>query len=56
MRAGDVVMIDVRPREEFDPGHIEGARSIRLAELEQRIADLPTDREIAAYCRGPFCA
>ena len=56
MRAGEVVLVDVRPREEFDAGHIEGARSIPLAELEQRLAELPADREIVAYCRGPFCA
>jgi rhodanese-related sulfurtransferase/predicted transcriptional regulator len=56
MRAGEVVLIDVRPREEFEAGHIDGARSIPLAELEQRLAELPTDREIVAYCRGPFCA
>jgi rhodanese-related sulfurtransferase/predicted transcriptional regulator len=56
MRVGEVVLIDVRPREEFDAGHIDGARSIPLAELEQRLAELPPDREIVAYCRGPFCA
>ena len=56
MRAGEVVLIDVRPREEFDAGHIDDARLIPLAELEQRLAELPTDREIVAYCRGPFCA
>ncbi len=56
MRAGEVVLIDVRPREEFDAGHIEGARSIPLPELEQRLAELPTNQEIVAYCRGPFCA
>jgi rhodanese-related sulfurtransferase/DNA-binding HxlR family transcriptional regulator len=56
MRAGEVVLLDVPPREEFDAGHIEGACSIPLAELEQRLADLPKDREIVAYCRGPFCA
>jgi rhodanese-related sulfurtransferase len=53
---GDVVLVDVRPREEFAAGHIEGARSIPLAELERRLAELPPDREIVAYCRGPFCA
>jgi rhodanese-related sulfurtransferase/DNA-binding HxlR family transcriptional regulator len=53
---GDVVLVDVRPTEEFVAGHIEGARSIPLDELEQRIAELPADREIVAYCRGPFCA
>jgi rhodanese-related sulfurtransferase/DNA-binding HxlR family transcriptional regulator len=53
---GDVVLVDVRPREEFDAGHIEGARSIPIDEFEQRLAELPADREIVAYCRGPFCA
>jgi rhodanese-related sulfurtransferase/biotin operon repressor len=53
---GDVVLIDVRPQEEFAAGHIEGARSIPLEELERRLAELPADREIVAYCRGPFCA
>ncbi len=56
MKRGDVVLIDVRPEEEFAAGHIDGARSVPLAELEQRIAELPTDREVVAYCRGPFCA
>jgi rhodanese-related sulfurtransferase len=53
---GDVVLVDVRPTEEFAAGHIEGARSIPLDELERRLAELPADREIVAYCRGPFCA
>jgi rhodanese-related sulfurtransferase len=53
---GDVVLVDVRPPEEFAAGHIEGARSIPLPELERRLAELPADREIVAYCRGPFCA
>jgi rhodanese-related sulfurtransferase/biotin operon repressor len=53
---GDVVLVDVRPEEEFAAGHIEGARSIPLDELRQRIAELPTGREVVAYCRGPFCA
>jgi rhodanese-related sulfurtransferase len=53
---GDVVLVDVRPSEEFAAGHIEGARSIPLEELEQRLAELPEDTEIVAYCRGPFCA
>lgn len=56
LRDGTVVLVDVRPSEEFEAGHIEGARSIPLGELEQRLAELPTDREIVAYCRGPFCA
>ena len=53
---GDVVLVDVRPPEEYDAGHIEGAQSIPLAELERRLAELPPDAEIVAYCRGPFCA
>jgi rhodanese-related sulfurtransferase len=56
LRNGDVVLIDVRPRQEFDAGHIEGARSIPIEELHDRLAELPADREIVAYCRGPFCA
>src|SRR3954451_7280850 len=53
---GDVVLIDVRPREEYDAGHIEGAQSIPIDEFEQHLAELPADREVVAYCRGPFCA
>jgi rhodanese-related sulfurtransferase len=56
MRRGDVVLIDVRPRREFDAGHIDGARSIPVEELESRLVELPVDGEIVAYCRGPFCA
>ena len=53
---GDVVLVDVRPVEEFAAGHIDGASSIPLTELEQRITELPADVEVIAYCRGPFCA
>jgi rhodanese-related sulfurtransferase len=53
---GDVVVVDVRPEEEYAAGHIEGARSIPLGELERRLADLPPNQEVIAYCRGPFCA
>ena len=53
---GDVVLIDVRPEQEYEAGHIEGARSVPLDELERRLAELPEDTEIVAYCRGPFCA
>jgi rhodanese-related sulfurtransferase/DNA-binding HxlR family transcriptional regulator len=52
---GDVVLVDVRPVEEFTAGHIGGARSIPLNELERRITELPPDGEVIAYCRGPFC-
>ncbi|MGD9734111.1 MAG: ArsR/SmtB family transcription factor [Solirubrobacterales bacterium] len=53
---GDVVLVDVRPAEEYAAGHIEGARSVPIEELERRLGELPADREVVAYCRGPFCA
>src|SRR5919201_1953820 len=56
LRKGDVVLVDVRPAEEFEAGHIDGARSIPINELQDRLAELPADREVVAYCRGPFCA
>ena len=56
LRAGDVVLVDVRPTEEFEAGHIEGARSIPIEELQSRLGELPSDKEVVAYCRGPFCA
>jgi rhodanese-related sulfurtransferase/predicted transcriptional regulator len=56
LRRGDVVLVDVRSPEEFEAGHIQGARSIPLDELEQRLSELPSDQEVVAYCRGPFCA
>ena len=56
MRRGEVILVDVRPGEEFEAGHIEGARSIPIDELDDRLAELPADREVVAYCRGPFCA
>jgi rhodanese-related sulfurtransferase/predicted transcriptional regulator len=55
LRRRDVVVVDVRPRGEFEAGHIDGARSIPLDELEQRLDELPKGREVIAYCRGPFC-
>jgi rhodanese-related sulfurtransferase len=54
-RRGEVLVIDVRPQEEYDTAHLPCARSMPLAELAQRLADLPRDAEIVAYCRGPFC-
>jgi rhodanese-related sulfurtransferase/predicted transcriptional regulator len=53
---GDVVLVDVRPEEEYAAGHIDGARSIPIDELERRLSELPRGREVVAYCRGPFCA
>jgi rhodanese-related sulfurtransferase/DNA-binding transcriptional ArsR family regulator len=55
LRAGQVTLIDVRPEREFDAGHVPGALSMPLDTLEARVCDLPRDRTIVAYCRGPFC-
>lgn len=52
---GDVVVIDVRPAQEYAAGHIAGARSIPIDELAARIKHLSDDAEIVAYCRGPYC-
>jgi rhodanese-related sulfurtransferase len=52
---GDVVVIDVRPEEEYRNAHLPYARSIPLTELKRRLAELPQERNIVAYCRGPFC-
>lgn len=54
-KRGEVVVIDVRPQDEYDTAHLPYARSIPLAELSLRVAELPRDIEIVAYCRGPFC-
>lgn len=54
-RAGEIVVIDVRPEPEFRARHLPYARSLPLEELEQRLEDLPRDKEIVAYCRGPYC-
>ena len=54
-RRGEVVVIDVRPQGEFEAGHLPFARSMPLAELEHRLAELPRRQAIVAYCRGPFC-
>jgi rhodanese-related sulfurtransferase len=50
-----VIVLDVRPAEEYAAGHLPLARSIPVTELEARLAELPVDREIVAYCRGPYC-
>lgn len=52
---GDVIVLDVRPGEEYEAGHIPGAISVPLDELKNRLASLPKDAEIVAYCRGPYC-
>jgi len=55
LRADDVVVVDVRPEHEFSAGHLPGAISIPLSSLESRLEELPRDRTIVAYCRGPYC-
>lgn len=54
-RAGRVTVLDVRPAPEYRAGHLPGARSIPIGELERRIAELPRARDVVAYCRGPYC-
>jgi rhodanese-related sulfurtransferase len=51
----EVTLLDVRPVEEYAAGHIVGAVSVPLRELEQRLAGLPKRRQVVAYCRGPYC-
>jgi rhodanese-related sulfurtransferase len=55
VRRAEVIVLDVRPPEEYRAGHIPGAISIPLKELESRLSMLPRDREVVAYCRGPYC-
>ena len=52
----DLVVLDVRPPAEYAAGHLPGAVSIPIGELQRRLAELPADREVVAYCRGPYCA
>jgi rhodanese-related sulfurtransferase len=54
-RSGRVVVLDVRPAEEFEAGHVPGAVSIPIDELEERLGELPRSKEVVAYCRGPYC-
>lgn len=55
VRGGDVVILDVRPEDEYGLGHLPGALNIPLRQLEQRLSELPRKREVIAYCRGPYC-
>jgi rhodanese-related sulfurtransferase/predicted transcriptional regulator len=55
VRDGQVTVLDVRPREEYRAGHIPGALSVPLPELKKRLTELPRNREVVAYCRGPYC-
>lgn len=49
------IILDVRPRNEYDSGHVRGAVSVPLTDLRERLRDIPKDREVVAYCRGPYC-
>lgn len=55
VRDGDVIVLDVRPEAEFRAGHIVGAVSLPLEEITRRLRTIPQDRQVVAYCRGPFC-
>jgi rhodanese-related sulfurtransferase/predicted transcriptional regulator len=55
LRSGTATILDVRPEDEFAHGHLPGALNIPLAQLERRLAELPSHEEIVAYCRGPWC-
>lgn len=55
LRDGLVTVLDVRPEDEFALGHLPGAVNIPLGKLKQRLRELPVDREVVAYCRGPYC-
>jgi rhodanese-related sulfurtransferase/DNA-binding transcriptional ArsR family regulator len=55
IRKGLVTILDVRPEEEFDAGHLPGAVNIPVGELEKRLKELPKGKEVIAYCRGPYC-
>lgn len=55
MNEGNVMLIDVRPRDEYDAGHILGAVSIPIDQLNDQLILLPTEKNVVAYCRGPYC-
>ncbi len=55
LRNGEVVLLDVRPRVEYKAGHLPGAVSIPINKLERRLSELPPNKTIVAYCRGPYC-
>jgi rhodanese-related sulfurtransferase len=55
LRAGDVVVLDVRPEAEYAAGHIHGAISIPIHDLKSRLGDIPDGADVVAYCRGPYC-
>ena len=52
---GEVMVLDVRPREEYQAGHIPGAVSVPVEELADKLGDIPADQDVVAYCRGAYC-
>jgi rhodanese-related sulfurtransferase/DNA-binding HxlR family transcriptional regulator len=55
LRAGNIIVLDVRPTAEFAAGHVRGARSVPITELRRHLRTLPNDTDVVAYCRGPYC-
>lgn len=55
LKSGDAIVLDVRPADEYQAGHLPGAVSIPLRELKKRLRELPPSHEVVAYCRGPYC-
>lgn len=55
VKRGEVTVLDVRPPEEYEAGHIPGAASIPLSDLKKKVSSIPKSREVVAYCRGPYC-
>lgn len=56
LATGETILLDVRPTDEYGAGHLPGAWSIPIDELEARLEELPSDVDVVAYCRGPYCA
>jgi rhodanese-related sulfurtransferase/DNA-binding transcriptional ArsR family regulator len=55
MTNGEIIVVDVRPEQEYSAGHISGAKSMPVVDIAARLAELPIDKEYVAYCRGPYC-
>lgn len=55
MEKGEILLLDVRPKEEYEEAHIPGAVSIPIEELREKLSVLPSNYDVVAYCRGPYC-
>lgn len=55
MKSGPVTVLDVRPEDEFEAGHLPGATNVQVSQLDTLLSELPTGQDIIAYCRGPYC-